>query len=297
MSFWNILVVDDDASNREIIADYLEDGPYVLTMAEDGQTAWQQLENPAHVFDLVILDRMMPFMDGMEVLRRMKATPRLMQTPVIMQTAAASAAQIREGIEAGCYYYLTKPYQYSSLICSIHTALEQLRQERSIVQALSEIPPIPATDHAEYTFSTLDEVQCLAALLAAQCPEPTTVAMGLSELLINAIEHGNLGISYAHKNLLKREGSWEAEITRRLSLPEYSGKKATVHFQRRNGLITFTITDQGQGFDWKKYLDFDPERAFDPNGRGIAMAGKIAFSRIEYQGTGNQVIATVKQHT
>ena len=121
--------------------------------------------------------------------------------------------------------------------------------------------------------------------------------MGLSELLINAIEHGNLGISYAHKNLLKREGSWEAEITRRLSLPEYSGKKATVHFQRRNGLITFTITDQGQGFDWKKYLDFDPERAFDPNGRGIAMAGKIAFSRIEYQGTGNQVIATVKQHT
>jgi len=296
MNVWNILVVDDDATNREIIADYLEDGPYLLTMAEDGQAAWHQLEDSGRTFDLVILDRMMPFMDGMEVLRRMKATPHLMQTPVIMQTAAASAAQIREGIEAGCYYYLTKPYQYSSLICSINTALEQLRQERSVVQALSEIPPIPATDHAEYTFSTLDEVQRLTALLAAQCPEPAMVAMGLSELLINAVEHGNLGISYSNKNLLKREGTWDTEIARRLTLPEYSGKKATVCFQRNNGVITFTIADQGQGFDWGKYLDFDPERAFDPNGRGIAMAGKLAFSRLEYQGTGNQVIATVKQH-
>lgn len=237
---------------------------------------------------------MMPVMDGMEVLRRMKAEPRYAQIPVIMQTAASGQEQIREGLNAGCYYYLTKPYQQAALLCSVHAALEQLRQDRQMLDAVSETPPIPATENAEYTFSTLEEAQRLSALFAAQCPGPGAAAMGLAELLVNAIEHGNLGISYAEKSQLRREDRWDAEIARRLSLTEYRSKKATAHFLRNADEILFTITDQGNGFDWQKCLDFDPERAFDPNGRDIAMAGKIAFSRLEYQGKGNQVVATVK---
>ena len=47
------------------------------------------------------------------------------------------------------------------------------------------------------------------------------------------------------------------------------------------------------GFDWQAYIDFDPRRAFDPNGRGIALARKLSFKRIEYLGCGNRVVVTV----
>ena len=53
------------------------------------------------------------------------------------------------------------------------------------------------------------------------------------------------------------------------------------------------LVNQFKGFDWQKYLVFDPERAFDPNGRGIAMAKMMSFATIEYQGKGNVVVATV----
>jgi CheY-like chemotaxis protein len=294
MSEWRILVVDDEPLNLEIIGEYLEDGPYHLEMAGNGADAWEILEHSAIPFDLVILDRMMPIMDGMELLRRIKATSRHESIPVIMQTAASTPEQIREGLSAGCYYYLTKPYKPAALLGIVHAALDELRNKGLLVDAAMTPPPIPATAGAEYTFSTLDEANRLTSLLATLCPDPAIAAMGLAELLVNAIEHGNLGISYAEKSRLKLEDIWEDEVIKRLQLPENRAKKATASFTRTQDALVFCITDQGNGFDWQKYLEFDPERAFDPNGRGIAMAGKIAFSKLEYQGNGNRVIATVQ---
>ena len=61
---------------------------------------------------------------------------------------------------------------------------------------------------------------------------------------------------------------------------------------RRDGNeIEFTISDEGAGFDWLPYLQLDPDRAFDLNGRGIAMANMLGFSSLEYQGAGNIVVA------
>jgi anti-sigma regulatory factor (Ser/Thr protein kinase) len=62
---------------------------------------------------------------------------------------------------------------------------------------------------------------------------------------------------------------------------------------RDAGGITLTIRDEGDGFAWQKYLDFDPERAFDPNGRGIAMARMMSFDAVEYQGNGNTVVLKI----
>lgn len=294
MSNWQLLVVDDEILNLEIISEYLEGGPYDLRTAQDGAEALQALEQAATPFDLLILDRMMPVMDGMTLLKRMKEDGRFAHIPVIMQTAAASPEQVREGLNAGCYYYLTKPYKSSSLVSIVHAALADLRMERMLADALASPPPVPAHPGAEYPFVTLEEARRLGVLLAAQCPEPTAVAMGLTELLVNAVEHGNLGISYAEKTRLKREDRWEDEVAMRLQRPEYRSRKAVARFERKPEEIVFTIADQGAGFDWQKYLDFDPERAFDPNGRGIAMAGKLTFTRLEYQGNGNTVVAAVK---
>ena len=59
--------------------------------------------------------------------------------------------------------------------------------------------------------------------------------------------------------------------------------------------LRFTIRDEGAGFDWTGYLDFDPERALDPNGRGIAMSRLMSFSALDYRGKGNEVVASVRR--
>ncbi len=294
MSRWNLLIVDDELLNLEIIQEFLEAGPYRMQTAAHGAIAWDMLNNSEIPFDLVILDRMMPVMDGMELLRRMKADPRFAEIPVIMQTAASSSEQIREGMAAGCYYYLTKPYKSTALIGIVHAVLEEQRAKRLLKEETRIPPDPPAISNAEYEFTTLEQAHKLSLMLAAECPEPPLAAMGLIELLINAVEHGNLGISYAEKTRLKQEDGWQSEVERRLLLPEYRNRKATVLYNRNDEEVVFTITDEGAGFDASHYLEFDPERAFDPNGRGIAMAGKLAFSRIEYRGCGNQVVATIK---
>jgi CheY-like chemotaxis protein len=289
-----VLVVDDEELNLLIIEEFLELEEVSLEMHSDPQAAWARLMAPESDFSLVILDRMMPELDGMEFLRRMKREARFADIPVIMQTAASSPDQVREGLAAGAYYYLTKPYAPEALTSIVRVALDDRRarsQLRSRAAHLEEAQKLMRS--AEYRFVTLDDVASLVPVLAALCPAPDVVAPGLSDLMVNAVEHGNLGVSYQEKSLLKWEGDWEAEIARRLALPQFRERFATIRLERTPVAVVFTISDQGQGFAWDKFLTFDPERAFDPNGRGIAMARMMSFSSLEYQGCGNVVVATV----
>src|SRR5271166_2892801 len=91
-----ILSVDDDALNRDILFEYLTDGGYDVIEADDGDTALERL-NTIEGIDLILLDRMMPRLNGMEVLKIVKADPRFKDIPVIMQSAASAREQILQG--------------------------------------------------------------------------------------------------------------------------------------------------------------------------------------------------------
>lgn len=291
-----VLVVDDEQLNLFIIEEFLAQEAVELDLQSDPLVAWDRLLAPDSDYSLVILDRMMPGLDGLDLLHRLKREPRFADVPVIMQTAASSPDQVREGLEAGAYYYLTKPYEPEALISIVRVALEDRRarlQLRRRVASLEETERLLTA--VEYRFVTLADIAHLVPVLAALCPEPEVVAPGLSDLMVNAVEHGNLGVTYKEKAQLKWDGDWEAEIERRLALPEMRDRFGLIRCERSPERIVFTITDQGRGFDWRKFLVFEPERAFDPNGRGIAMAKMMSFSSLEYQGCGNVVVATVKQ--
>ncbi len=294
MSRWHVLAVDDEPLNLEIIRECLDDPRMDLDLASNGESAWRRLEATTTPYDLAILDRMMPGMNGIELLRRIKADRRFRGMPVIIQTAAAGPDQVREGIEAGAYYYLTKPYEPAALAAIVRIALADAADQTAAAnRSAQQAETLRLMESADFRFSTLDEANRLAGLLASLCPEPAAVSMGLTELMINAVEHGNLGISYAEKSRLKREDTWEAEIARLQALPENCGKAARIGVRRSTDEIVFTVRDEGRGFDWRRYLDFEPARIFDPNGRGIAMAGRMSFARIEYLGSGSEVVAAV----
>ncbi|MBI1207548.1 MAG: hypothetical protein GC191_09715 [Azospirillum sp.] len=145
----------------------------------------------------------------------------------------------------------------------------------------------------EFQFRTPDEVNLLARWLGGLCPDPSEAEGGLAELMLNAVEHGNLGIDYTEKKNLVQAGHFEAEVARRLALPANAERFAEIRVRRHAGGIDFVIRDRGEGFDWSRYLDFDPSRLADPTGRGIAMARQLVFSELEYRGCGNEVRASL----
>ncbi len=290
----NILIVDDEPLNLEIVQDYLEDEPLNIETAEDGATALKLLEGAPEKYDIVLLDRMMPGIDGLEVLKTISKHPILKTVPVILQTAMSSQENIIEGLEAGAYYYLTKPFEEDMLLSVIHTALRDRNHFLSLQTLVKENKTsMGLMKTAYFQFSTLDHVKQLSSLLANACPDSESVITGLSELMINAVEHGNLEISYEEKTALITDSAWLQEVERRLQDEKFLHRQASIQFSREENAITMVIEDQGKGFDWEKFIDFDSERILHSHGRGIAMANKFSFNKVSYNQAGNQVTLTI----
>lgn len=288
-----ILIVEDDAFYREILGDSLKQDGFMPVSAENGLVAWNLLTENTDRFDAVLLDRKMPEMDGMEVLVRIKAHPTLGMLPVIMQTSMSDDSDVLEGLRAGANYYLTKPFEKDQLLAIVRTAVDDYQRICSLRDEVAKTSySLSMMEQGSFTFQTLKQGRDLVTLIAGALPDASRIVMGLSELVINAIEHGNLCISYDDKTRLNKQGIWEKEIERRQNLPEFADKLVTLMFERHEHEVEFEIQDQGNGFDWTNYLEISPERAFDSHGRGIAMSRLVSFDRLEYKGNGNRVVAT-----
>ena len=290
-----VLIVDDDRVILKLMEAVLTKEGYGILQAEDGDDAWEILQESHEDIDAVLLDRMMPRMDGMEVLRRIKAHPEMEKIPVIMETALIEKHEVAEGIMAGAYYYLTKPFDNRALVSIVRTAVSDYRNIESLCSEVRRYKKVLGlVRESRFEFRTLADARDLATFIANFYPEPEDVVIGLSELLINALEHGSLGIDYDMKSELVRENRWEAEVERRQGLPENVDKLIRIRYERTDGEIDVWIADEGDGFDWADYMELDPDRITDNHGRGIALAGMKSFDSIEFQGNGNEVLCRVR---
>jgi two-component system cell cycle response regulator len=116
-----ILVVDDHEDNIELLRARLEARGYEVEGASDGQAALDAVQRTCP--DLILLDVMMPKMDGMEVVKRLKANKALPFIPVIMQTALDSTENKVEGLDAGADDYITKPINFAELEARVNSLL------------------------------------------------------------------------------------------------------------------------------------------------------------------------------
>jgi adenylate cyclase len=116
-----ILVVDDTAENRDILQMRLESQGYEVLTAVDGEDGLAKLRESLP--DLVLLDVMMPKLDGFEVCRRAKADASLPFTPIILVTAKADSKDVVAGLEAGGDDYLTKPIDHAALTARVRSML------------------------------------------------------------------------------------------------------------------------------------------------------------------------------
>ncbi|MDR3494349.1 MAG: ATP-binding protein [Ancalomicrobiaceae bacterium] len=144
-----------------------------------------------------------------------------------------------------------------------------------------------------FMIRTHEQAEHLSAMLACQCPDPMRAAAGIWELVSNAIEHGNLAISYDDKTDLLKAGSFAAEIARRQAAEPFVARQVRVEFERGDAAVVLTITDEGDGFDHHLYLDCDAT-GDRPNGRGLYVASHYAFDDLTFLGKGNCVRAIMR---
>lgn len=119
-----ILVVDDEQFSLDILQFYLTEKGYEVVQAMDGLAALKKLEENPDV-DLILIDRMLPNLGGLECVRRIRNDDRFWRVPIIVQSALALPEQIDEGVEAGANHYLAKPYDRSTLLTAVERVLRQ----------------------------------------------------------------------------------------------------------------------------------------------------------------------------
>jgi DNA-binding response OmpR family regulator len=117
-----ILVVDDDENILSLERTILEQKGFAVTTAAGGAEALEILGKED--FDLVLLDVMMPEIDGFTVCRRIKEEPRTKEIPVIFLTAKGGGEALAEGFESGAIMYINKPFTANKLLTIVNTMLE-----------------------------------------------------------------------------------------------------------------------------------------------------------------------------
>ncbi len=141
-----ILIVDDEPRIRSLILEHLQFADFVCDEATDGSAALAQLET--NLYDLVILDVMMPYMDGLTCLREMR--DRGMTTPVIMLTARSEEYDKLAGLEGGADDYIVKPFSPRELVARIKAVLNRTMTKASITPSAMDfgVLQIDAISHS-----------------------------------------------------------------------------------------------------------------------------------------------------
>ncbi|MFH2204054.1 MAG: response regulator [Elusimicrobiota bacterium] len=112
-----VMVVDDDSMFRELVTEILTQGGYKVASAEDGQKAWDMMQDTP--VDMAVLDLNMPNMDGLELTRKIRDDARFKELPILLLTVRALVEDQVTGFERGADDYLTKPFDSNMLLTRV----------------------------------------------------------------------------------------------------------------------------------------------------------------------------------
>lgn len=122
------------------------------------------------------------------------------------------------------------------------------------------------------------------------------LGLALRELLLNAIEHGNLALSFEDKSRALEEGIWKRVLATRAAIAPHDARKVQVTAHWASDCVAITITDQGEGFDWRCLPDpTDPVNLLADHGRGVMLA-RASVDRLRYNAVGNEVTVLKRLH-
>ena len=133
----NILIVDDNIKNIQVLGNILRESNYEIAVALNGKEAldWVRSDN----FDLILLDIMMPEMDGYEVCKEIKKNEKFIEVPIIFLTAKTETESVIKGFETGAVDYVTKPFNSAELLARVKTHIELKNAKDTLVKAKNQL--------------------------------------------------------------------------------------------------------------------------------------------------------------
>lgn len=141
-----VLIAEDDTVSRRILETLLRKWGYEVTATQDGQAAWEVLQEP-NAPSLAILDIMMPEIDGLELCRRLRKAPASIPPYIILLTAIQGVREIVRGIEAGADDYLTKPCDHDELRVRVQVGARIIELQTKLAERVRELEA--ALDHVK----------------------------------------------------------------------------------------------------------------------------------------------------
>ena len=171
---FQVLIVDDNEINRDMLARRLRRPDFNLSMAVNGREALSMIQS--NLYDLILLDIMMPEIDGYTVLKHLKADPRLTDIPVIMISALEEMDSVMKCMEIGAEDYLTKPFDSELLKAAINRCLS------------NKIPSDPVTSPSLINVSSLDSSSSDTKIQTAEFKEPENTTHGTPTNLLTVEE-------------------------------------------------------------------------------------------------------------
>lgn len=221
------------------------------------------------------------------------ALPALVSLSVVVVAEAWSSRLTWRGAEAGAFCCLAGDAAPEELAAAVRAAAEDANGRRHRLRPPHDLRAAGSClSSARFQFRTLEEAETLSVLLSAAMPSPERRMGGVLELLINAVEHGNLGVDGREKRELLLSGRLHGELERRLTQVPWARRQATVTLGVECGAVHLVVEDEGEGFDFKTVLASTPDLTA-PHGRGIFLARAMSFDRLRYEGRGNRVVAEV----
>jgi Response regulator containing a CheY-like receiver domain and an HD-GYP domain len=127
-----LLIVDDNATNLHVLSDVLDEAGFEVRVAQNGEMALQKVQYDPP--ELILLDVMMPGLNGFETCEKLKADPKTREIPVIFMTALSETVDKVRGLSLGAVDYITKPFQQDEVLARVTTHLQISRLTKSLAQ-------------------------------------------------------------------------------------------------------------------------------------------------------------------
>jgi CheY-like chemotaxis protein len=285
-----VAIVEDDPGTRLFMEETVKNLGYEMRSAEDGIKGLDLIRDwEPH---LVLLDILMPGLDGLAVLEAIRDEE--IDTIVIINTAYGTEDHAIRALRLRANDYLKKPVRHAELI----PLLRKFEQIVAAREAPAGLPDFVAERRCRVVMGNhLDQVARVADYLANESqmgsnrPLKLGIMLGLVELLNNAVEHGNLGITHEEKTeaLSSSPSALRDLFEERMSDPARASRRVTVDMVSTPEYAEWVIADEGEGFDWRPVLEsLDVPDPLELHGRGIFLA-TCYFDKVEFLGSGNAV--------
>jgi CheY-like chemotaxis protein len=280
-----ILIVDDSVDLLESLKKLLELYDYEVHTASSGQEALDNLSE--HNYDLILCDVKMPYIDGLELLRRIKFTVNI-HIPVVFMTGEITVETALESIRLGITDFIRKPFSDYQIIKTVTGQIaktnrdEHFQNYHHYLVGTHYCFEFTANDYVNFNITDflISRLLTLKDIAPSVCNE---LSLCLEEMISNAFIHGTFKIGSIYKKLDYEK--YSALIHRLLGKKEINNAKVMVNitYHRRSKKISVTVTDDGEGFDYRKH-EINPNSVF----QGLSLI-KVLTDRVGFHNKGRTI--------